>query len=306
MKKFNFKYLGREQQRFSFSLAASIAAHVLLALFITMADTDKPLPKKEQSQIMDVVLLDEEKKPSKKSSKDARTISNQTATGSSRNAQDRLTRQAKAPPAGRPNKPQPSVPAKQPKTPPTPPKQQQTRMLAKRGTSPNSRETKKKAKPVKKQPPVAKLKHVPLSNLMPSAMALSQLSQDFERERRMKQKLNREADVPINTRQAKYAPYAQALVRALEDQWRPGRAKYEQYPDDARRALIKMTIEHGGALAGVEILRPSPIPEINESAVEAIHAAAPFKVLPSSWGLDRVSFYLTFEVVEDRFVFRPM
>jgi len=53
-------------------------------------------------------------------------------------------------------------------------------------------------------------------------------------------------------------------------------------------------------------LRPSPIRQLNESAVAAIHAAAPFRPLPRSWGLDRVSFYLTFEVLEDRFVFRPM
>jgi TonB family protein len=137
-------------------------------------------------------------------------------------------------------------------------------------------------------------------------MALSQLSQDFERERRMKQKLTRQADIPINTREAKYAPYAQSLVRALEEQWRPGQANYKQFSEEARRSLIRLTIERNGDLGGVEILRPSPIPEINESAIKAIQAAAPFKVLPSSWGLDRVSFYLTFEVIEDRFVFRPM
>ena len=137
-------------------------------------------------------------------------------------------------------------------------------------------------------------------------MALSQLSRDFQRERRMKQKLTRQADIPINTREAKYASYAQSLVRALEEQWRPGQANYKQFPEEARRSLIRLTIEGNGDLGGVEILRPSPIPEINESAVKAIQAAAPFKVLPSSWGLDRVSFYLTFEIVEDRFVFRPM
>jgi len=53
-------------------------------------------------------------------------------------------------------------------------------------------------------------------------------------------------------------------------------------------------------------LRGSPIPELNESAVEAIYAAAPFKPLPRSWGLDRASFYLTFEVVDDKIVFRTL
>jgi len=141
---------------------------------------------------------------------------------------------------------------------------------------------------------------------MPSSMALSELSRDFERERRMKQMLSKEADIPINTKEAKYAPYAHSLVRALEEQWRPGQADYQKFADQARQVLMRVTIEMSGELGNLEILRPSPIQSLNESAVRAIHDAAPFKPLPSSWGLDRASFYLTFEVVDDQFVFRTM
>lgn len=298
--------INSEQRRFSFALVASIALHILLVVMIDYADEKKPLPKKQTPQIMDVVLLDDDKKsPLKKAPDDAKTMSNRAATGGSSKAQDRVTRQARAPLSGNKQQPQPAPP-RQPKTPPPLNQQSRTRLLAKRGDLPDSSRLKKPQKSEKPKPKPKDPSQVPLSNLMPSAVALSQLSRDFERERRMKQKLSREADIPINTREAKYAPYAQALVRALEEQWRPGQANYEQYAEDARRALIKLTIEKNGDLAGVEILRPSPIPQINSSAIEAIHAAAPFKVLPSSWGLDRVSFYLTFEVIEDRFVFRPM
>jgi len=137
-------------------------------------------------------------------------------------------------------------------------------------------------------------------------MALAELSRDFERERRLKKMLSREADIPINTREAKFAPYAHLLVRALEEQWRPGQANYREHSAEERRSLIRLTIERNGSLSRVEILRPSPIRQLNDSAVAAIHAAAPFRPLPRSWGLDRVSFYLTFEVVGDRFVFRTM
>jgi TonB family protein len=137
-------------------------------------------------------------------------------------------------------------------------------------------------------------------------MALAELSRDFDRERRLKKMLTREADVPINTREAKFAPYAQQLIRTLEEQWRPGKANYEEFTELERRALLKLTIDHDGSLANVEILRPSPIDQINESAVAAIHAATPFRPLPSVWGLDSVSFYLTFEVIEDRFVFKTL
>jgi len=313
MKKIDFN-IKPQQKRFSFSFAASLAVHILLAIFITTAGHDKPLPKKAQPQIMDVTLLDETKKPPKKAPKDARTIANRNAIGSSKNAQDKITRMAKAPMAGQHRSPKPAPP-KQPRTPPpAPTKPQRTRMLAKRGPAPEPRKTTKIPK-LKSKPKPKRIKHskaakprklVPLASLMPSAMALSQLSRDFARERRMKQKLSREADIPINTRQVKYAPYAHALVRALEEQWRPGQAHYDKFSEDARQALVKLTIENDGSLGGVEILRPSPIAQINESAIEAIHMAAPFKVLPSSWGLDRVSFYLTFEVINDRFVFRQM
>jgi protein TonB len=302
----NYK-INTAQRRFSASFIASVSAHILLAVLLTVASADKPPPKRETPKVMDVVLLDENKKSSKKASKDAKTIANINAMGGDRKAQDRRTRKARAPMVGQQPKPKPTPP-RQPKTPPTPTQQQQkTRMLAKRGTMPDERKPRKITRPVKKKKPIPpKKKQVPLSDLMPSTIAMAQLSQNVERERRMKQKMTRQADIPINTREAKYAPYAQTLVRALEEQWRPGHANYREFPEEARRSLIRLTIENNGDLGSGEILRPSPIPEINQSAVKAIQAAAPFKVLPSSWGLDRVSFYLTFEIVEDKFVFRPM
>jgi len=318
----------RQQKRFSFSFAAALAVHILLLILFSVYQHDKPLPKKGTPKIMDVVLLDEKKTPPKKANKDARTISNRNAVGGSNKARDKRTRHAKAParrpqpkriakPMPKPVPPKPVPPkAQTTPTPPTPRKAppapvREMPTLAKRARIPTPHRHIPKPKPVrkkivrKKTPPVVK-RQVPLANLMPSAMALSQLSRDFERERRMKQRLTREADIPINTKQVKYAPYAHALVRALEDQWRPGRANYDQYSEHARQALVKLTIEHDGSLSGIEILRPSPIARINDSAIEAIRAAAPFRILPSSWGLDRVSFYLTFEVVEDGFVFHQM
>lgn len=133
---------------------------------------------------------------------------------------------------------------------------------------------------------------------------MAELSRDYARERRLKKMLSREADIPINTREAKYAPYAHQLVRALEEQWRPGQANYANHDEDERRALLRLTIEKDGSLGGIEIIRPSPILPLNDSAIAAIHAAAPFRPIPSIWGLDRVSFYLTFEVLDGRFVFR--
>lgn len=296
------------KKRLSISFSASVTVHVLLALFITVMHTDKPLPKKQQPEIMDVVLLDPETKSSKTPPKDAKTISDRSAEGASKNAKDRVTRAAKAPIAGQKQQRPKPVPPRMPRQPPPMPtqkQQQRTRTLARRGLSLQSDLPPEKArKKPRRQPP--RPQDIPLSNLMPSSTALAQLSRDFERERRMKQMLSREADIPISTREAKYAPYAQALVRVLEEQWRPGQANYEAYTEKERRVLMRITIENNGELSALEILRPSPLPQLNESAVAAIHAAAPFRPLPSAWGLDRATFYLTFEVIGDRFVFKSL
>ncbi len=292
----------KETTRLSLSFLASVLLHALLFLLVGITHvqqkTTPPMPR-----TMDVVMLDQKVEPSKTPPKDAKAIANRNARGGDARARDRVTRTAKAPPAAKPRKPQTPVPqpGRRPK-PALPSNPMQTRLS--RAAKRPSPKPKKRAT---SRPAPKTLPRTPsLEELMPSAVDLAQMSRRYERERRMRQLHAKEADIPINTREAKYAPYAQQLVQALEEQWRPGQADYNKFTDDQRRAVIRLTIEKNGDLGGVEILRPSPIPEINESAIRAIHDASPFRPLPRSWGLDRVSFYLTFEVVNDRFVFRTM
>lgn len=298
----------RDGARWSLSFTASVVCHVLLAVLVTWSHLSHPLPEAKYPKSMDVVLLEPSDKKPEKPPEDADAISNRSALGSSAKATDRVTRAARSPVIG--SQRQPPLPAA-PETPPSPPPKptpapaQRARTLARRGLSlePEPAPKPPKAKPPEQPPKPAT---VPLANLMPSTAALAQLSRDFERERRLKKMLSREAEVPVNTREAKFAPYAQQLVRALEEQWRPGQANYGEFPEEERRVLMQITIEGNGDLSQLKIIRPSPIANLNDSAVAAVHAASPFKPLPSAWGLDRVTFYLTFEVVEDRFVFRTM
>jgi len=301
-----------EHKRLGIALLASIMVHGLLAWMISFQHHDKPLLKKKTSQFMDVVLLKPDEMPLKQKPKDAKTISNQNAQGSSLNAKDKMTRRAKAPVVGQQHQTPKPVQASIPKTVHTPPKSSKKRpeIMTKHSLehddgqrSTTSPKKVAKQELVKKEVPQ---RPINLSNLLPSSMALSELSRDFERERHLKQMLSKEADIPINTKKAKYAPYAQGLVRSLEEQWRPGDADYRQFPDLARQVLMRVTIELNGEMSNLEILRPSPIQGLNESAIKALHDAAPFKPLPSSWGLDRASFYLTFEVIEDQAVFHAM
>ncbi|MDX8384268.1 MAG: TonB family protein [Ghiorsea sp.] len=299
------------RSRLSVAMLASIALHVSFAWLLTFNHFEPAIPQKEAPQIMDVVLLDESQSSSTEKNNQAQTIANKNSKGRSANAQDNRTRSARSPLLGnkkkQPNKPQPTQPSL-PKS-PLQPKQQQkkpSRLLTLDDhNSPSllppdetpSEEHKKKASSVP---------YIPLANLMPSAHAFAQLSRDFDREKRLKQMLSQEADIGINTREAKYAPYAQGLVRSLEEQWRPEHEGVKQLQQTDRQVMMRVSIGHNGALENIEILKPSPSSQLNDSAVAAVYASAPFKPLPSSWGLERAHFYFVFEVVEDKFVFRTL
>jgi len=294
------------RRRFSLSLAASLIAHALLAVIITWQSPDKPLPKPKLPEHLDVVLLDPQTKPSEVPPEKADAISNLTAKGSNTQAKDRVSRRAKSPVTGQQKQRMPTAPQlpSRPKPVPAPKPEKRTRTLARRGLTLDSTTPKKPTKRQKQKE--TKLPDVPLANLMPTTMALAELYRDNERERLLESMLSKEDVVSVNTREVKYATYARQLVAALEEQWRPGQANYSEYPERERRSLMSITIEGNGDLSRVEILRPSPIHQLNDTAVAAINAAAPFRPLPSVWGMDRVRFLLTFEVVEDRFVFRTL
>jgi protein TonB len=292
--------------RWTTSTVASVLCHILIAVWVGWQGFEPPLPKPPKPQFMDVVLLEPDKSKPAKPAKDADTMSNRSVRGGNITGQDRSTRMPRSQVATA-SKPTPTPPAPSPTLPampaaPEPKPQKRSQVLARKGKQPEARRT--PPKPETPPTPAPRRQAIPLQNLMPSTMALAQLSRDIAREKRLKKMLSREADIPINTREAKYAPYAQQLVRSLEDQWRPSQADYFNYQDDARQVLMKITIESTGDLSRLEVIRPSPIAGLTESAEAAVHAASPFRPLPSSWGLDRVTFYLIFEVVDNRFVFR--
>ncbi len=297
-------------KRFSLAMLASITVHVLFAMMITFDFSDRPIPKKKSPPVMDVVLLDESQISNDSSPSDARTIANKNSSGQQQDANDSRTRAARSPQAGDkqlPRKPRPMMP-KQPKTPPVPQQQakQNARILSREDDSSAQLLPPELKAMEEKKTAAAPVPDIPFANLLPPSAALTQLSREFDRERRMKQLMSKEADIGINTREAKYAPYAQNLVRSLEEQWQPGRENIEQLSANDRKVLMSVSIAHNGELAEIRMIQPSPSQALNDSAIAAVHAAAPFTPLPSSWGLERANFYFIFEVVEDRFVFRTL
>lgn len=298
------------KKKFAVALAASIAVHMLLLWLIQFQDLSAPIIEKEAPNIMDVTLLDDTQSKTKTAPNDAKVIANKNNAGNQVHAQDKANRAAKAPSTeqAQPNKNKPTTPLapQMPRNPPIPAKQEKVnnRIISRKDDDsttllPSDNNFKEDKKPVAKPTPA-----IPLANLLPSSSALTQLSREFDRERRMKQLLSKEADIGINTRESKYAPYAQGLVRSLEEQWRPKDLIVAELSPNQRKVLMRVSIGLSGELVDIKILRPSPSPELNDSAVQAVYRAAPFKPLPSSWGLERANFFFMFEIVEDGAVFR--
>jgi len=116
---------------------ASVAAHIVLGLFISLNPDEPRLVKKQAPQFTDVVLLDPATESKKTPPKDAKTIANRNAEGGSSNAKDRSTRSAKSPALSKKQSKQRPTPPKAPKTPPTPPKSsdKRTRIITKKGAA---------------------------------------------------------------------------------------------------------------------------------------------------------------------------
>ncbi|MDQ6988736.1 MAG: TonB family protein [Mariprofundaceae bacterium] len=298
--------------RFSVAFVLSIALHLLLAWLITYQRFDPPIPEKQEQQIMDVVLLDESQPSLKQQPSDSNTIANKNNSGRSVDAQDKMTRMARAPlqtpSQAEQKKPQPPTP-QMPKKPLLPKQQttKQSRVVTRESDDALSLLRPEHDKVISKQNvSTPAVPYIPMSELLSLKSALTQTSSDFQRERRMKEMLSQEDDIGINTTEAKYAPYAQGLVASLEEQWRPRHEDVAKLSQQARQVVMRVTIEHNGRLGNIHILQSSPSGQLNDSAVAAVHASAPFKPLPSAWGLERAHFYFVFEMVEDKFVFRTL
>ncbi|RMH51579.1 MAG: TonB C-terminal domain-containing protein [Zetaproteobacteria bacterium] len=292
------------------ALIASILLHLLLIAIIGLRHGHPPKEVRREPRIMDVVLFQQPKRQKRLRNDQARIIANQTVKGAAPKLHDTIDRIARAPQVTpRPQPPSPPRPLPAPRVPPLPTPRRRNKPAPKAEQRQPRLHRHKKAEPLPPPKPAPKpkpmLRPIPLAQLMPSALPFARRSPQRDRTR-ARHLPRREANIPINTREEKYASYAHALVDALEEQWRPGQADYADHPEQDRRVLLKLSIDRDGSLAAVEILRPSPIAALNDSAIRAIHDAAPFRPLPSAWGLDRASFFLTFEVVAGGFVFRGM
>jgi TonB family protein len=86
--------------------------------------------------------------------------------------------------------------------------------------------------------------------------------------------------IPLNTTDARYAPYTQTVKQWIEARW--------EYPDLAKhyglqgRVVVEFTILQNGHIELLALVRSSGSKLLDEEAVRAIKAAVPFKPFPRS------------------------
>jgi len=292
----------KANRTFYIALVVSVVIHLLvIQLFSFQHEKSQKEKKQPKQEVMDVSLLSPEKVEEQPKPEQAQAISNKNQRAKKEEKEFKEKPQiAKSP------KPKPA--SHQSKKETVNPKHQQEKRVEKNKVNVAQKDSDIPVKKVEASTKAEKkYKNIDPTNFNLSNSAINnivQQSQHTQREHRLQSMLSSEADIPINTREEKYAPYAHALVRALEEQWRPSDEDYQVYSERDRQVLLRITINRKGVLESVKILRPSPIDSLNQSALKALRDAAPYRPLPVSWGFDRVSFKLTFQVIEDRAVFR--
>jgi protein TonB len=107
-----------------------------------------------------------------------------------------------------------------------------------------------------------------------------------------------EGPIPLNTREPKYLSYFEHIKRAIEVVW--------DYPENALKRgiegklLLEFTILANGALEGPRLVRTSGFADLDEEAIRAVRAAAPFRPIPTHIGRQRLDIIASFEYHDSR------
>ena len=133
----------------------------------------------------------------------------------------------------------------------------------------------------------------PPLNFMPSMNNLTRW--DRLRRNQISSSVQSEETVSLNTRKVRYVAYFSQLKKRLEQGWSyPSQAKKNKQSGNAN---LQFTIRRDGHLLYVKILRTSGTPVLDDSAVRAVHNAAPFAPFPGDWSLEKLHVRATFEYI---------
>ena len=110
--------------------------------------------------------------------------------------------------------------------------------------------------------------------------------------------------VRLDTKDPQYVTYFNSIKRAIEVVW--------QYPDLALRyglqgrLLLEFSILGNGDIESAKIIRSSGSNVLDEEALRAVKAAAPFGPIPAWLGKNRIDIVASFEYLDNRLNYRFM
>jgi protein TonB len=110
--------------------------------------------------------------------------------------------------------------------------------------------------------------------------------------------------VGLNTTDPQYVTYFGSIKRSIEVEW--------QYPEMALRyglqgkLLLQFAILNNGELESVQVRQSSGSHVLDEEALRAVKAAAPFKPIPPWINKNRIEIVASFEYLDNRLNYRFM
>jgi protein TonB len=114
----------------------------------------------------------------------------------------------------------------------------------------------------------------------------------------------RDAAIALNTRDPQYITYFNSIKRSIEIVW--------EYPEAALRyglqgkLLLQFTILNNGELESMQIVRSSGSNLLDQEALRAMKAAAPFRPIPPWIDKKKLTIMASFEYLDNRLNYRLM
>jgi protein TonB len=126
--------------------------------------------------------------------------------------------------------------------------------------------------------------------LFPTEERLRELAKKYYEEEPEKEKGK---VLTLNTSELKYSKYLLNLKRRIEFYW--------DYPlssvrkGEQGRLRINFTITNEGDVKGIDVVKSSNYPALDDAAVTAIRLAAPFNPFPGDFGIEKIDIRASFE-----------
>lgn len=145
-------------------------------------------------------------------------------------------------------------------------------------------------------PPQPEKKRLTVEDLIPGGDDVARLDQPFGT---TAPGVTEQEDVSLNTTEFKYYSYFAHIKQRIELAW--------NYPHEAQerresgRLTIVFTIESGGNVSSVKLIKSSGYEILDEYAINAVRFASPFNPIPASIGTKRLRITANFEYITSLF-----